>query len=334
MTAINLAGSWTLTRSSDSTTRPALLPGDIMSALIASGELADPYHDRNELAAQWVGREDWLLSRDFELSADFLARGDIFLEIESLDTKGEVRLNGSLIGSSSNMFTRLRLDAKAALKTGLNRLEILIGSPESAAKTLSESLPYPVPHSTYPIGSPHRNLLRKVQCMSGWDWGPCLMTGGVYDGIRLVGLDGPRIDYVTTSSTKVVEGRWELKVRAELEAKTAGRARVEVEIAGVKKNVELETSIGRSVATLVLVLDGIETWWPAGHGEQALYELRVRCSGSKSGSEPHELVKKLGFRELLVVSEKDGVGRSLSFRVNGRDEGAGVTLSALSRIHE
>ena len=58
-----------------------------------------------------------------------------------------------------------------------------------------------MPASTYPVSSPHRNLVRKAQCMGGWDWGPCLMTSGLYDGVRLVGADGPMIDYLRCDAT-------------------------------------------------------------------------------------------------------------------------------------
>ena len=194
MSRIELGGAWTLIRAGDKSSRPIAVPGDIMSALVASGELADPFIDRNELAAQWVGREDWILARDFVVDAKTAGRADIFLDIEVLDTIGEVRLNGTLLGKGESMFLGLRLDASPSLKEGSNRIEVLIRSPEKAALEKAATLSYPVPWSTYPISSPHRNLIRKAQCMSGWDWGPSLMTGGIYDGIALVALDGPRID--------------------------------------------------------------------------------------------------------------------------------------------
>jgi beta-mannosidase len=60
-------------------------------------------------------------------------------------------------------------------------------------------------------------------------------------------------------------------------------------------------------------------WWPNGHGNPALYDLFL-----KTGSDPffrlsHTMHKKIGFRELRVVSEEDDIGRSFKFVVNGKD---------------
>ena len=38
--------------------------------------------------------------------------------------------------------------------------------------------------------------------MAGWDWGPCLMTGGIYDGASLTALDGPSLEYATTETRR------------------------------------------------------------------------------------------------------------------------------------
>ena len=81
MDLLRLEGNWSLKRLADGSSRPIAIPGDILSALIASGEAKDPYYDRNELALQWIGREDWLLERDIEVGPELLAKDRIFLEI-------------------------------------------------------------------------------------------------------------------------------------------------------------------------------------------------------------------------------------------------------------
>ena len=53
-------------------------------------------------------------------------------------------------------------------------------------------------------------------------------------------------------------------------------------------------------------------WWPAGHGEQPLYEAIVSIPGDS-------VIRKIGFRTLEVVTEKDEAGASMIFRVNGID---------------
>jgi beta-mannosidase len=179
------------------------VPGDIYSALIQAGELPDPYFGENELKAQWPGREDWRIEHRFWVPDQFLKLGTMRLLAEVVDTIGEVYLNGILVGKSNNMFRRFEADPKPYLHSGENTIAVIIRSPEQAAIREAGRLPYPIPASPYPVSSPHRNLVRKAQCMSGWDWGPCLMTGGIYDGIRLIATDGPLIPLCTDTHRTV-----------------------------------------------------------------------------------------------------------------------------------
>lgn len=216
MEQIDLGGVWSLERVADGSVRNAKVPGDIISALFEGGEIPDPYYGENELALQWPGQEDWKFIREFELSPAFLDHERIWLEAEMLDTIVSVFLNGELLVESTSMFRKLRVEIRPLVRPGMNRIGILVHSPEKAALERVGKLPYPVPWSEYPVQSPHRNLIRKEQCMSGWDWGPCLMTGGIYDGIRIIAHDGPRIEYLRPGLKR--EGSvWHVELSADLD---------------------------------------------------------------------------------------------------------------------
>ena len=127
------------------------VPGDIMSALLAAGEIPDPYYGKNELDLQWIGREDWRLERDFDLDESFLSHESVYLEALVLDTVAEVEVNGQPLGSSRNMWRRFRADARPLLKAGKNLVAVTIRSPERAAAEAAAALAYPVPASEYPV---------------------------------------------------------------------------------------------------------------------------------------------------------------------------------------
>ena len=55
-----------------------------------------------------------------------------------------------------------------------------------------------------------------------------------------------------------------------------------------------------------------ELWWPNGFGGQPLYTLRVEVDGAVT-------IKRIGFRTIEVLAEDDELGRSMVFRVNGRE---------------
>ena len=75
MTTIDLAGEWRLIRAATDEAIPARVPGDTHSALLAAGRIPDPYKGMNELQVQWVGREDWIYERTFEVADDPRCRG-------------------------------------------------------------------------------------------------------------------------------------------------------------------------------------------------------------------------------------------------------------------
>jgi len=124
-------------------------PGDIMSALVASGEIPDPYYDREELGLQWIGREDWRLYRSFDATERLLKRRRVRLEIDSVDTIAEISLNGRIVGASDNMFLRFSADVTELLRPGENELSVTLRSPERAAADRAGRLRYPVPASVY-----------------------------------------------------------------------------------------------------------------------------------------------------------------------------------------
>ena len=198
MKSIDLAGAWRLHRLSTKESFPAAVPGETHSALLAAGKIPDPYLGTNELEVQWVGREDWAYERTFEVDPGTFSEDRVELSFDCLDTMADVFLNGAKIGSADNMFVRWRFDAKKHLKKGKNTLRVVFRSAENAAIALAKKLPYPVPYNINPVQSPHRNLVRKVQCHSGWDWGPCLMVAGIEGRVSLDAWSDVRIDYVYT----------------------------------------------------------------------------------------------------------------------------------------
>ena len=311
MKSIDLAGAWRLHRLSTRESFPAVVPGDTPTALLAAGKIPDPYRGTNELDVQWVGREDWAYERSFEVDPGTFGEDQVQLSFDCLDTMAEVSLNGAKIGSADNMFVRWRFDAKKHLKKGKNTLRVTFRSAENAAIALAKKLPYPVPYNINPVQSPNRNLVRKVQCHSGWDWGPCLMVAGIEGRVSLDAWSDVRIDYVYTEQ-KHSRGRCVVHVTAECEAARDGEYPMEVSIgtATVSKRVRLPA--GQSRVSADVTVTAPKLWWPNGYGEPNLYALGVRVG-------THTVLKKIGLRTLEIVNKEDKAGLSMIFRVNGID---------------
>jgi beta-mannosidase len=291
----DLAGCWTLSDESGAHVIDFDLPGDGVSALARAGVIPDPYHGRNEYGCRWVSERDWVARRDFEHDGS-----PADLVINGLDTVAEVRLNGVLVLSAANAHRRWRVDVSGALKPGRNEIEILFRSPVREAAARAAKMPFPIPYQQVNGPIPHGNMLRKPQCDFGWDWNIALGGFGVWGLLRLE-PQGPRIGDIIVSQThrdRMVEVA--LTVHATSEEVTAT-------LCGITQS----APVTGGVARLVLSIPDPVLWWPAGLGAQVLHDLVVTGGGAT-------VTRRIGLRDMRLVSEPDMAGRSFGVRVNGR----------------
>lgn len=285
------------------------VPGDVHSALLDAGHIEDPYWGTNELDLQYLHGEDWLFTHSVSVDADFLQAPSVYLHFDSIDTVAEVRVNGQVVGQSDNMFTRCRFDVKDHLQTGSNTIEVRIRSAERVAMERVGQMPYEIPGSDYPVQSPHRNLVRKAQCHAGWDWGCCLMAAGLYGDVYLATALPGRIEHVYTEQ-HFTEQECRLDVHVEVLAAQAGPSELVLSVDGqsVRRSVALVEGVN-ALNESIEIADP-KRWWPAGYGEQPLYELEVAIAGER-------VRKRIGLRDLALVTEEDDRGLSFAFHVNG-----------------
>ncbi|OJF77303.1 MAG: hypothetical protein BKP49_02210 [Treponema sp. CETP13] len=350
MKTISLFGAWNLAPvHTDVESRipktvkkiPMNLPGDVHSALLAKKLIPDPYNGKNELYIQWVGRSDWKVERTIDIPASFIANRQ-FITLERVDTFVHVLINGIEVGFCNNYFNKWRFEVTEQLHVGKNVITLQFDSAERHAIKINKTLPYPVPCSQWPVGAPHRNLIRKVQCHAGWDWGPCIMAFGVYGSIGLQSTDIGFIDYVNCTTLRNKKN-WTANITATITSfkdfttvVTANLSSENCNLLENKKKIECEQSQkvhfaeGENLVHFVIPVDNPELWYPAGcrpedddaitkfgeslHYDNPLYNLTVYFG--KSGDNCKTI--KTAFRTLKTVSQIDDAGRSLYFEVNGR----------------
>lgn len=289
----------------------AWLPGDNYSALIDTGYIQDPYYGEAELDSLFLKDKDFIFEKNFILDERTLSADDIFLCLESVDTVGDIYINDVLCGEVRSMFIPFRQSVQKFLKKGENRIRVHIRSAEKEALKLKEAYPYAVPHGEFPIQSPGRNFLRKVQCHAGWDWGPCMMVSGLYGAIHLEAvysgfIEAWDVNYVLLDNKAEIVSLCEYYSFESRECEFIFSVGSEV----VKETFTLKP--GRNILEMEMILKDIELWWPHGYGEQRLYEVSLA-----SGEEIKE--KRIGFRRLELINDEDEKGRSLFFRVNNVD---------------
>ncbi len=299
-TEINLHGTWQI-RSADGKHKAAYqVPGDVHSSLITAGVIPDPYIGRNEYDVRWVAEQEWVATREFEWAGE----GAWHLDIDYLDTVAQVRINGKSVLKADNCFRRYKPDVSKALKRGKNKIEIRFQSNVTEAAKRQKALPYYVPYSkNCPI--PDGNMLRKPSCHYGWDWNLAIAPFGAYGRLSLCGenpvLNDPFIFDITVVQRHLKDGSVEVEVSV---PSTNAKSECSFTFAGQKRV--------RKGFREVFRIAKPKLWWPVGSGEQYLYELRVECGD-------HVEVRKIGLRQIDLITTKDKVGARFAFNVNGKE---------------
>ncbi|MEV6598799.1 glycoside hydrolase family 2 protein [Actinoplanes sp. NPDC051346] len=246
-------------------TVPARVPGCVHTDLMNDGRLEDPFRDDNETAVAWVGRTDWRYSREVTWNGPAPERLD--LVFEGLDTVAAIDLDGVALGATRNMHRGYRYEVTALLDGVPRQLTVSLTSAYTETARVRELLgPRP---NAYP--EPF-NLIRKMACGFGWDWGPTLVTAGIWRPVRLEGWSTARLAAVRPLATYEDGGRLDVAVDVRRTRDRDLRARV---LLDGREIAELDLPGGATVAHAVVDAGEVTPWNPRGYGEPALYDLSV-----------------------------------------------------------
>ena len=190
LTSLDLGGEWQVSASGSNDWFAANVPGCIHTDLLAAKRIPDPYYRDNEKRVQWISELCWTYRRTFQSDDELLKHEHLLLHCEGLDTLATVLINGVELGRTDNMYRLWEFDVKKLLKPGTNSIEIRFVPvlPIIRAKEDEKHLPtWQYPGAAY---------VRKIPCNFGWDWGPTLITCGIWRNISLVAFDTARLDGV------------------------------------------------------------------------------------------------------------------------------------------
>ncbi|HKK67072.1 MAG TPA: hypothetical protein VJ946_02630, partial [Bacteroidales bacterium] len=295
------------------------MPGTVHNDLLDNGVINDPHYRMNEDKIQWIEDEAWEYRTTFEVDAGMLAHNNIILDFKGLDTYASVMLNGEEILNTDNMFINWTVDVKDNLQAGTNQLKIHFFSPVKEGMKKLTKLDYIVPavNEQAPEGEKTNVFTRKAPFHYGWDWGPRLVTSGIWRPVVLKAWDNAVVEsaYVTTQSIKnnaaLVSGH------INVDASKAGDYNLSLLIDG--KPVELAGQVtlneGQSLIPFDFEIPEPKLWWSNGLGEPYLYDLTFQLKKEEVVIDEYQL--DFGVRTLKLVQEPDDVGRSFYFELNG-----------------
>ena len=186
-----LKSQWQFRKQGDGQWMPATVPGTVHTDLMANKKIPDPYYRDNESKVQWVSKENWEYQSSFNLDAKTFGKKHIELSFLGLDTYADVYLNDEKILAADNMFRTWVVDIKPWARLKNNKLLIRFYSAEKMVDSLARlALPLVRPSEN------NRHYARKAQYHFGWDWGPRIITCGIWRGVKIEGWDDEKIESV------------------------------------------------------------------------------------------------------------------------------------------
>jgi beta-mannosidase len=200
------------------------------------------------------------------------------------------------------MFLGRRWPVKNLLRAGRNELKVTFASTRPYLASLRA--PDHPREFNDPVGG--CSLIRKEQCQYGWDWGPRLVTCGIWRPLRLEAWQENRF-----ASLRIAQehqpGSVTLRVAPRL-AKPQVRGTYRIRL-------RLGWELIAEVQGLEVQVRAPRLWQPNGLGKQPLYDLEIDLF--QDGNVVASDKRRIGLRTIELDRHADAWGESFQFKVNG-----------------
>ena len=284
---------------------PAVVPGTVLTTLIARGVYPDPYYGLNNMAIpESLSRQDYWYRTTFEAPAS-LEGQRLTLVFKGINYRADVWLNGARVGDIVGAFIRGNIDVTGRLIAGRrNTLAVRISPP-----------PHPgIPHEESIAAGPGENGGNLAidgptfVATEGWDWIPGIRdrNSGLWQEVQLKAtrqlrlLDAHVVTQLALPRTDVADISITVPVVSDHAGATT--ATVEARFEGVSLRKTLELPPGQSEIKLdptefpQLHLRNPRLWWPNGYGSPELYTLTLNLEDGTNESDTQSL--RFGVRQL------------------------------------
>ena len=282
----------------------ATVPGTVHLDLMNDKIIPDPFKDDNEKKVQWIENEDWDYQTTFKASSKELENQNIELVFDGLDTFSDIYLNEKLIQSTDNMFRKWIIPVKKNLKIGDNLLQIKFKSAVNVGKDLAQKVRFTTPESP-------RSFVRKAQYQFGWDWGPRLVTTGIWKDVKLKFWNKAKFENIKIEQKNISKEVANLVFYTEVFVEKEGKYNVSVNNSFKDFNLKK----GKNLIEIPFDIKYPKLWQPNGFGSAYSYQFAV--SIFQNDKIIDQKLVETGLRTVELIQEKDEKGKSFYFKVNG-----------------
>lgn len=266
--------------------------------------------------ARWVNEKSWVYRNVFEKPSAPVG-SSIVLVFDGLDTFATVKLNGQVILESDNMFLGHRVDVTKALEAeDEHTLEIEFDCALLKARELRAQ---DTKHKWVGFnGDAARMAVRKAQYHWGWDWGPVLMTAGIWRAVRFEVYQARVSNLWPQTQLSADHQMAEVTATIDVDSIVDGEYTAQFSLSLKGNEIASQSvSVSGNSAQVTFPVNQPALWWPHGYGEQTLYEVSVSLLHDNEAVD--HTSKKFGIRTAEVVQQPDKHGKSFFFRINGMD---------------
>ena len=308
---IKLHENWTFKSISDSIWQSASVPGNVHSDLLHHNIIKQPFIGSNEDSLQWISETDWVYKTQFPVDQKTLQKKNIELVFQGLDTYAFVYLNDSLILKTENAFREYSVNVKTSLKAQ-NELRIRFQASSISEDKQKAALPYQLPEG-------NRIFTRKAQFQYGWDWGPKLITSGIWRPIILEAWNEFKIKNMHVKVLNLNNKKAQLHIDVEVDSNSDKK---------LTYNVYINDSLHKSITAFPQTIEGAlrpldnitinnpKLWWPHNLGDPYLYDIKVVVEDDNVKLDSISIKK--GLRTIALITEKDSIGESFYFNINDK----------------
>ncbi len=318
-----ISENWTFRQVGENDWLPATVPGTVHTDLMDNEKIDDPFYRLNEHDLQWIDKVDWEYLGTFTVEKDLLKRDRVELDFKGLDTYTDVMLNGQKLISTDNMFREYTLNVKDVLKEGENELHIVFRSPINEGIKKYDAQGYEIPVSDNDlayIGKVEDRkrvsiYTRKAGYHFGWDWGPRLVTSGIWRPVYLQAWDEAKIENLQIIQNELSESKATFTAVFEIDAAEKGKAQIAINNDGAQlATAAVNLTEGLKKYSIDFEIQEPKLWWTNGLGEANLYAItgELKVDGRTVREDT-----RIGIRTLELVREKDVEGTSFYFKLNG-----------------
>jgi Exo-beta-D-glucosaminidase Ig-fold domain/Glycosyl hydrolases family 2/Glycosyl hydrolases family 2, sugar binding domain/Concanavalin A-like lectin/glucanases superfamily/Glycosyl hydrolases family 2, TIM barrel domain len=283
----------------------AIVPGTVLTTMVARGLYPDPGYGLNNLAIpESLNKQDYWYRKEFSTPA-LKDRQNLTLTFEGINYAASVWLNGKHLGEIQGAFIRGSFDVTAVVKkSGMNVLAVRISPP-----------PHPgIPHEQSIKGGPGENggIMAldgpTFAATEGWDWIPGVRdrNTGIWQDVTLTASGAVSVGdvQVTTTLPQHDASEADVEIAVPLTSKSRSPVRGDVHIAFDDVNVTRQVTVTGDRAEVRLEpseyaqlrVKQPKLWWPNGYGEPALHTMKVWfTAGGRTLSEKQV---RFGMREI------------------------------------